>query len=44
MIFFNKDAFDAAGEPYPEAGWTWDDLASKAAAVTAREINLDWNG
>jgi multiple sugar transport system substrate-binding protein len=37
LIFFNKDAFDAAGEPYPEAGWSWDDFLAKAKAVTVSE-------
>jgi multiple sugar transport system substrate-binding protein len=34
LIFFNKDAFDQAGEPYPEIGWSWDDFLAKAKAVT----------
>ena len=44
LIFFNKDAFDAAGVAHPEAGWTWDDLAAKAAAVTERQGDevLQW--
>lgn len=25
-VFYNKDLLDAAGLPYPESGWTWDDL------------------
>jgi multiple sugar transport system substrate-binding protein len=37
LIFFNKDAFDEAGVPYPEAGWTWDDLLVKAQALTVGE-------
>ena len=37
LIFFNKDAFDQAGEPYPEAGWSWDDFLAKANAVTVSE-------
>ncbi len=37
LIFFNKDAFDEAGLPYPEPGWTWDDLLTNAQALTARE-------
>ena len=37
LLFFDKDAFDAAGEPYPEAGWTWDDLLVKASALTERQ-------
>jgi multiple sugar transport system substrate-binding protein len=37
LIFFDKDAFDEAGESYPEPGWTWDDLLAKAKALTVRE-------
>jgi len=37
LIFFDKDAFDEVGEPYPEPGWTWDDLLVKATALTKRE-------
>jgi multiple sugar transport system substrate-binding protein len=37
LIFFNKDAFDEAGVPYPEASWTWDDLLIKAKALTERD-------
>jgi multiple sugar transport system substrate-binding protein len=37
LIFFNKDAFDEAREPYPEVGWSWDDFLVKAEAVTAGE-------
>jgi multiple sugar transport system substrate-binding protein len=37
LIFFDKDAFDQAGVPYPEPGWTWDDFLEKAIALTERE-------
>lgn len=37
LIFFQKDAFDAAGVPYPEAGWSWDDMLTAAQATTIRE-------
>jgi len=33
-VYYNKVIFDAAGVPYPEAGWTWDDLLAAAQAVT----------
>jgi len=39
LIFYDKEAFDAAGAPYPEPGWTWDDFLSKAKALTEREGN-----
>ncbi|MGD9315874.1 MAG: extracellular solute-binding protein [Anaerolineae bacterium] len=37
LIFFNKDAFDGAGEPYPEVGWSWDAFVAKANALTVRD-------
>jgi multiple sugar transport system substrate-binding protein len=37
LIFFNKDSLDEAGVPYPQAGWTWDDLLAKAKALTVRQ-------
>lgn len=37
LIFFDKDAFDEVGEPYPEPGWTWDDFLAKASALTREE-------
>lgn len=37
LIFFNKDAFDAAGLDYPQPGWTWDDLVAMAQELTIRE-------
>jgi ABC-type glycerol-3-phosphate transport system substrate-binding protein len=37
LIFYDKDAFDQAGVPYPEAGWSWDDLQAKAEALTEGE-------
>ena len=36
-VWFNKDLFDAAGEPYPEADWSWDDLIATAARLTRRD-------
>ncbi len=37
MIFYDKDAFDAAGLAYPEPGWHWDDMLAAAKALTTRE-------
>ncbi len=34
LIYFNKDLFDAAGTPYPAAGWLWDDFVATARALT----------
>ncbi len=35
LIVYDKEAFDAAGVPYPEPGWTWDDFLTKAQALTS---------
>ena len=37
LIFYDKDAFDAAGHDYPQAGWSWDDLLAAAQATTMVE-------
>lgn len=37
LIFYYKDAFDAAGLDYPQPGWTWADFLSTAQALTVRE-------
>lgn len=33
-VYYNADLFDEAGVPYPEAGWTWEDLEAASAAIT----------
>jgi multiple sugar transport system substrate-binding protein len=37
LIFYDKDAFDAAGVAYPTLDWTWGDFLAKAKALTERE-------
>jgi len=37
LIFFDKAAFDAAGLPYPEPGWTWEDFQQAAQALTVSD-------
>jgi len=37
LFFFDQEAFDQAGVPYPEAGWTWDDFVAKAKTLTERK-------
>lgn len=37
LLFFDQEAFDEAGEPYPEPGWSWADFVHKAQALTRRE-------
>lgn len=34
LIFYNKDAFDAAVREYPQNGWTWNDFQNTAKALT----------
>ena len=36
LIFYNKDLFDQAGVPYPQAGWTLNDFLDKADRLTVR--------
>jgi multiple sugar transport system substrate-binding protein len=36
-IWFSKDLFDAAGEPYPKAPWTWDEFIQAAQRLTLRD-------
>lgn len=36
-VIYNKSIFDAAGVPYPEEGWTWDEFAETALAVSSGE-------
>jgi multiple sugar transport system substrate-binding protein len=33
-LYYNRELLDAAGVPYPDATWTWDDLKSAAAQAT----------
>jgi multiple sugar transport system substrate-binding protein len=40
VVYYNRDLFDAAGVPYPEAGWTWDEFLAAAKALT-RDIDGD---
>jgi len=37
LVSYNKDLFDAAGVPYPEPGWTWDDFVNTARALTVED-------
>lgn len=36
-IWYNKDMFDAAGVPYPDGTWTWDEYKEIAAKLTQGE-------
>lgn len=37
-VYYNKDAFDAAGIEYPTADWTWDDMYAAAEAITNADV------
>lgn len=39
VLFYNQDAFDAAGVAYPELAWTWDEFLD-----AAQKLTLDENG
>ncbi len=36
-IWVNKDLFDAAGEPYPEGPWTWEEFIDVAQRLNLRD-------
>jgi len=36
-IWYNKDLFDAAKEPYPKGPWTWDEFIKVAKRLTLRD-------
>ena len=38
-VYYNKDRFDAAGVPYPDADWTYDDYLSAMTALTGGEVD-----
>ncbi len=38
-IYYNKSLFDAAGVPYPQEGWTWDDFRAIAEQLTDADNN-----
>jgi multiple sugar transport system substrate-binding protein len=39
-LFYNKELFDAAHEPYPTADWNWDKLVEVAGKLTNKEKNI----
>jgi multiple sugar transport system substrate-binding protein len=36
-LYYNKNAFDAAGVPYPDETWTWETLLDAAQRLTIRD-------
>jgi multiple sugar transport system substrate-binding protein len=41
VVYYNKDLFDAGGQPYPADDWNWDDFLATAQALT---LELDGDG
>ncbi len=39
VLYYNKDAFDKAGVPYPTADWEWSDLVAAAKKLTVKSGN-----
>lgn len=37
VLYYNMDAFDAAGVPYPDDDWTWQEFLDAAKALTIDE-------
>ncbi|NIV38725.1 MAG: extracellular solute-binding protein, partial [Anaerolineae bacterium] len=37
LIFYDRNIFDATRVPYPQPGWTWDDLIAAASQLTETE-------
>jgi multiple sugar transport system substrate-binding protein len=33
VVYYNRDLFEEAGVPFPEAGWTWDDMTAAASRL-----------
>ncbi|MEX2088764.1 MAG: extracellular solute-binding protein, partial [Bacteroidota bacterium] len=33
-VYYNRDLFDEAGAPYPDASWTWDQMVAAARKLT----------
>jgi multiple sugar transport system substrate-binding protein len=39
VLYYNKDAFDKAGVPYPTPDWEWSDLVDAARKLTVKSGN-----
>jgi multiple sugar transport system substrate-binding protein len=37
VIYYNKRLFDEAGVPYPQQGWSWNDLRNAALKLTKKD-------
>lgn len=43
-IYYRKEAFDQAGLPYPQPGWTWEDFQKAAHALSGVEDGRPFYG
>ena len=41
VVYYNQDIFDAAGLPYPKAGWTWEAFRQIALTLTKPDTDSD---
>lgn len=41
VVYYNKDMFDAAGRPYPDPNWNWQDFRETAVALTLPDNDQD---
>jgi multiple sugar transport system substrate-binding protein len=41
VVYYNKDMFDAANQPYPDPNWTWAEFRQTALALTTPDTNND---
>ena len=41
VVYYNKDIFDAAGLPYPDPNWTWQEFRQAAIALTQPDTDSD---
>lgn len=38
VVYYNQDLFDAAGQPYPQPNWNWDDFLQAAQVTTHNNV------
>lgn len=41
VVYYNKQVFDEAGEPYPSGDWTWEEFRQTAIRLTSPDGNGD---
>lgn len=40
QMFYNKDMFKAAGAPFPDVNWKWDDLSAACKVIQEKNANM----